>query len=298
MSASLCTTCNTQLHSHDAKFCHECGSRQPALLQSSVGVLTGLPSILNLLYGRAGVAQNWSAAVGALKSLSDSGDHYAMALYGWALWDGIGVPQDWRLGEELLQRCTHPLAQVWCLLFGIGRERDAHAAFKILTSERVDKSDEHVLYLLGRFYAHGDGCDIDFTAARVHYELAGNHIVALCDLGDLYRNGSGVPPDESRALQLYCCSAQQGYRTAQYRLGWCYENAEGVERDMQQAVQWYTRAAEQGSSDAQFQLGGCYEEGEGVQRDVGKAMQLYVAAAEQDHTQAKSSLKYLQATHW
>ena len=85
-------------------------------------------------------------------------------------------------------------------------------------------------------------------------------------------------------------AAEQGYVTAQYRLGVAYGNGYGVPEDDVEAVKWYRKAAEQGHADAQYNLGSAYATGEGVAQDDVMAVKWFRKAAEQRHTEAQSWL--------
>eukprot|EP00698_Gefionella_okellyi_P007919 TRINITY_DN1939_c0_g1_i5.p1 TRINITY_DN1939_c0_g1~~TRINITY_DN1939_c0_g1_i5.p1 ORF type:complete len:148 (-),score=18.78 TRINITY_DN1939_c0_g1_i5:18-419(-) len=81
-----------------------------------------------------------------------------MALYGWALSDGVGIAQDEPRGNQLLRQCKHSMARVWCLLYGIGCvEQDDNTCFEMLNTE-CDTSDPHVQFMLGVCHHYGWGC--------------------------------------------------------------------------------------------------------------------------------------------
>ena len=52
--------------------------------------------------------------------------------------------------------------------------------------------------------------------------------------------------DFQTALQEWRPLAEQGYASAQYNLGQMYRNGQGVPQDDAEAVKWYRLAAEQG----------------------------------------------------
>src|SRR6185295_7827953 len=74
-------------------------------------------------------------------------------------------------------------------------------------------------------------------------------------LGELYRDGKGVPKDSAQAVQWYTKAADRGHVAAQSDLGSMYFYGQGVPKDSAQAVQWYRKAAEQGDTYAQYNLG-------------------------------------------
>lgn len=74
-------------------------------------------------------------------------------------------------------------------------------------------------------------------------------------LGLLYRNGWGVPQDDSEAARWLRLAAYQGHVEAQYILGYMYEHGQGLSKDLIEAKNWYRMAASQGDTDAQHNLG-------------------------------------------
>ena len=56
-------------------------------------------------------------------------------------------------------------------------------------------------------------------------------------------------------MKWYRQAAEQGYATAQTKLGGVLFTGRGVPKDDKEAVKWYRKAAEQGDSSAQFCLG-------------------------------------------
>jgi len=129
------------------------------------------------------------------------------------------------------------------------------------------------------------------TALRLWMPLAEQGVAAAqFNLGFMYDNGLGVPPDYAQAMQWYRQAAEQGYADAQYSLGSMYANGRGVPRDDAQAVQWYRKAAAQGLALAQTNLGFNYSHGRGVPQDDALAVQWYRKAAEQGDAGAQYNL--------
>ena len=90
---------------------------------------------------------------------------------------------------------------------------------------------------------------------------------AQYNLGQMYRNGQGVPQDDAEAVKWYRLAAEQGYANAQFNLGNMYNKGRGVPQDYAEAVKWYRLAAEQGYASAQTNLGYMYSNGQGVLQD-------------------------------
>src|SRR4051812_44493118 len=77
---------------------------------------------------------------------------------------------------------------------------------------------------------------------------------AQFNLGQLYRQGQGIPADLSQARYWYAAAAAQGYAYAQYNLGTMYEFGHGATADPVEATRWYRRAATQDLPEAQRAL--------------------------------------------
>eukprot|EP00698_Gefionella_okellyi_P022021 TRINITY_DN7235_c0_g1_i1.p1 TRINITY_DN7235_c0_g1~~TRINITY_DN7235_c0_g1_i1.p1 ORF type:complete len:214 (-),score=65.88 TRINITY_DN7235_c0_g1_i1:75-653(-) len=183
-----------------------------------------------------------------------------MALYGYVLYDSVGIRADKQRGEQLLLQSKHVTARVYRFVYGIDMdedEEDEEEVYRLLVTE-CDESDPHVLYLLGWCYHNGDGCNVDTAQAILLYEEAGNHIEALSGLADLLfeeedgEEEDGALSDRYRAIALYRQAAKQGYARAQCILGYSYEFGiyDVLEKDIAQAKHWYLLAAEQGNGDA------------------------------------------------
>ncbi len=101
--------------------------------------------------------------------------------------------------------------------------------------------------------------------------------------------------DYATALREWRPLAEQGHAKAQYNLGQMYRNGQGVPQDYARAAKWFRKAAEQGVAVAQYNLGFMYEHGLGVTQDYAKALQWWRKAAAQGHPKAKDYVKALDA---
>jgi TPR repeat protein len=119
------------------------------------------------------------------------------------------------------------------------------------------------------------------TALRLWRPLAdqGNATVQNL-LGQMYRQGTGVPQDYAAAMSWYQKAADQGNASAQFNLGFMHFNGLGVPSDYAAAMSWYRRAADQGNTAAQLDLGVMYLQGKGAPQDhVSAYMWFNLAAA-------------------
>ena len=95
----------------------------------------------------------------------------------------------------------------------------------------------------------------------------------ICDAG------TGVPEDDTEALNWYRKAAEQGHVQAQFNLGRMCRNGWGAPEDDAEAVKWFRKAAVQGNAIAQCRLGTMYDTGEGVLEDDVTAYAWYSVAA-------------------
>jgi len=94
-------------------------------------------------------------------------------------------------------------------------------------------------------------------------------------LGNMYRDGKGVPQSDAEAFKWYLKAANNNDPQAQYLAGNGYfqkgSNAE--------ALKWYWKSAEQGYGPAQYELGNFYEKGFAVPQNYILAYMRYILAA-------------------
>jgi TPR repeat protein len=100
-------------------------------------------------------------------------------------------------------------------------------------------------------YARGDLADAWFRFWALARE---GNAAAQFNLGQLYRQGHGIPADLEQARQWYTAAASQGYAYAQYNLGIMYEFGQGTAGNKTEARRWYRRAAAQNLPEAQRAL--------------------------------------------
>ena len=116
---------------------------------------------------------------------------------------------------------------------------------------------------------------------------------AQYNLGQIYRQGLGVPEDYKTAVKWNTLAAEQGHAKAQYNLGVMYDNGQGVLQDYKTAVKWYKLAAEQGFAKAQYNLGGMYALGQGVIEDKVFAHMWANILNSNGHEEGKKIMDYL-----
>ena len=93
------------------------------------------------------------------------------------------------------------------------------------------------------------GAPVGDLLGNIRWFLSG-HRLAQVDIGDLYRDGSGVKQDYAQAASWYRKAADQGNSDGQFDLAALYEHGQGLTADLTQAIAWYRKAADQGNTGA------------------------------------------------
>lgn len=124
--------------------------------------------------------------------------------------------------------------------------------------------------------------------------------VAQFELGMKYHTADGVPRDHEVAVKLWRKSANQGYVTAQYMLGFVHKIGSGVYQSPAEAAKWYRMIAENEDAEteedreyviqAQWELGSMCVKGSGVPKDYAEAAKWYQKAAQKGNREAQKAL--------
>ena len=133
----------------------------------------------------------------------------------------------------------------------------------------------------------------DFSPRWIQKAADQGYASAQNKLGFMYDTGDGVAKNKYLAVQWYQKAADQGNASAQYNLGVMYDTGDGVAKNKDLAVQWYQKAADQGHASAQYNLGVIYANGDGVAKNNYLAVQWYQKAADQGLAEALMALKSL-----
>ena len=117
---------------------------------------------------------------------------------------------------------------------------------------------------------------------------------AIRFLGSSYVDGSyGLVPSHKKAARLFQRAAGLGDVLAMFNLGCLYKQGDGVKLDKKKMVRYWRVAADGGFANAQDNLGLCYQEANGVAKDYAEAKRFYKLAADQGFTNAEVNLACL-----
>lgn len=213
---------------------------------------------------------------------------------GWAYHQGEGVKQDYTKAKEWYEKAIankdgdkkaralamNNLGDLY--VDGLGVETNYDKALELrLESENLRPHSE-TEYKIGWLY----GKKKDYKQAAEWYQksAAQGDSWAQNNLGNLYRNGTGVAQDYKKAMELYQKSAAQGDSYAYRNIGHLYAEGQGVKRDDKKAFEYYTKALDAGNPYVYENLVDFYVNGRGVAKDEVKALKLMLQNAPDDAT--------------
>ena len=237
-------------------------------------------------------------AFALLYSASNRGDPKAQYLSALMLESGVGTVQD------------------------IGRARELY-----FSSAELGYPESQTK--VGGFYVLGDGVDVDYEKAAFWFDKAARqgNLVALNDLGNIFKEGLFFERDDGKAISLYRLAAEarsdagklnfgrhliqsedprevalgvtlieqaaeNGLAKAQTTLALHYVEGDIVKKDFDRAFNLFRAAASSGDLEGIVGLGMNYANGYGCEKDLAKAAQLFEVAAEQGAAQAQFNLAW------
>eukprot|EP01118_Nematostelium_gracile_P019210 TRINITY_DN881_c0_g1_i1.p1 TRINITY_DN881_c0_g1~~TRINITY_DN881_c0_g1_i1.p1 ORF type:complete len:1046 (-),score=253.08 TRINITY_DN881_c0_g1_i1:15-2750(-) len=153
------------------------------------------------------------------------------------------------------------------------------------------KGNAEGMYNAGWLLAQGNGVHQDLPRAFELWKKAakcknvvfpGQRIAgvgeALNAIGNLYRDGVLVKPDQHTAFEYHKKSANAGCRVGMNNLGCCYHNGTGTAVDYKEAMRWYKYSASLDNVEAFVNVANLYKAGQGVPADLQKALEWYKKA--------------------
>lgn len=139
--------------------------------------------------------------------------------------------------------------------------------------EPIDGNTAFAAYQTGHYYKALD-------AALKRVETVPEDVAALTLLGELYRQGLGVPADAEQAVDWYSAAVRKGDVQAVMALALMKLEGEGTPKDVQGAAKLFEEAAAKGNVQAHYNLGMLRLEGNGIPADTAKAAEHFRLAAE------------------
>ena len=168
---------------------------------------------------------------------------------------------------------------------------DKHSVVEWLEYSWEDDSSASTAYQLGRVWRDGLGVPPDGEKAEVWFQRAAEdgHSGAQYALAKLLHEQGRT----SEAISWYKQAAEGGNPFAGYQLGKLYLAGDDAPKDTTKALEYLTEAAEQGNSQAQYILGKLYLLGNGVEQNKGAAVQWLTLAAAQGSEYAQFFLNHM-----
>lgn len=205
---------------------------------------------LGILYaeGGVGVARDDSKAYAYLKKVEEHNFPDAQRKLGVLYLQGRGVPRDYKKAHDYFQKViSHPEVS------------------DPKTKVHHKKAYAEALTSVGDLYARGHGVPKDYTQAARYYKDAiekTDNARAKLHFGLLHLNpeAKDVVPQDAKLAFAHCkAAADQGNRTAQFKVAQMFMTGQGTGVDKEQAFRYYKQAADQGHVAAQFQVAWAYE---------------------------------------
>jgi uncharacterized protein len=235
-----------------------------------------------------------------LRKAAEAGNSYAGLRLGQMYRDGDGVPKDNVLSHfwfSLAMR-DYGESEVRELEKNMTPEEIKEVALKKLMrlKKAAEAGDSSAQKSLGEMYRDGDGVPKDNMLSYFWFSL---RAVSDYDLGMLEER---MTPEEikeaankviawlRKAAEAGNAEAREGLGRMYCHLGDIYRSGDVVLKDYKEAAKWFQKAAEQGDSEAQERLGFMYFNGQGVPKDYKESRKWYQKAAEQGRADAQAML--------
>lgn len=246
---------------------------------------------------RQELSQNYSAAIGRLKELSELLQHANCSAEVVDEFITLPIPISSFIKvfnqaaiqenavkriEELADSNSSAKVKLGALYSrGIFVDKNDEKAL-LLYEQATEAGDSYGMNCLALCYRDGKGCSKDLAR---YIELLNKSAdlgnpVSMTNLGYAFSSGCGVEKSYDKANELYIQASNMGHAAAYANLGVSYEYGYGFEKDLVKAFQFYKIAAEADDCFAQRNIGRCYQYGYGTESDMSQAYIWYLKAAE------------------
>ncbi len=141
----------------------------------------------------------------------------------------------------------------YCYKWGDGVKRNEKKVYTYLRKGAM-KGNSLCIHCVAQCYELGIGVKQNFTKALQWYkkhtktEDGWNSMVTI---GDYYYKGIGTEQNHTKAAEWYMKASEQGYSDGHYKLGICYQNGTGVPKDFDKALDLLEKAFMQSNPDAE-----------------------------------------------
>jgi len=188
---------------------------------------------------------------------------------------------------QLAAKAKHPQAQValgLCYLHGQGVPKNAELAISYFADCAKAGNTEAMYQLAQVFLNEGPHHKPDEAQSLLHMAAENGHALSMFTLGKLYRAGTVLPKDDSKALYWYSQANSQDQPEAEYELAMLMLKETWDIKE--NPIAMLTKSAEQNYVPAQLTLAKMYQEGQNVPKNEEMAFQWYLCAAKMADPQA------------
>jgi TPR repeat protein len=265
-----------------------------------VGMTTGGPSAqAGILFGDVLVAINGNSVSNvddARQQIWKSSPGTVMRLKVWrtATSDGDVVGHLQRVADAGNAHLMYVMGRLYASGNGVPRDEERAVSWY---RRSADAGDASAMTALAVALLDGRGAPIDNQEGlrKLKIAAANNNIEAMYRLARLLEQGKIVDRDPVEAARLFKQAAEAGHVPSMFEIGRMYYSGIGVPIDLGSAVAWYKKAADRGNAAAMVNLGWLYEHGKGVEPDLSGAIDLYKRAADLGNSIAMVDLAILYA---
>ena len=183
--------------------------------------------------------------------------------------------------------------ELWCI---IGNE-DISLDYRDRAAEKLEqvaeRGDAYAQYRMGQLYRDGPLLIPDNHKAKYWFSQAAKQSLpeAQYSLGKLLLSGDWEVRDPDEGIRWLKQAVENGSHFAAYRLGKEYLSGEVISKSVTKAADWFTKSAEAGNQYAQYMLGKLYLMGQGCPKDQAQAMVWFSRSAVQENQYAQFFLE-------
>lgn len=277
--------CNDLLHSLGTQ-----AALQVCTNEAQSGDATAQFTLANLYLDGTFAKEDWQQAMPWIILAANQGHLEAQMVLATCLQQGKGVTKNEQQAVHWLEQAAkgnHERAQVAlgvCYKEGKGVEKNEATAIKWF-ADCAKKGNTEATYQLALMHlTPGVSYQPDEAQNLLLMASEKGHGLSMLTLGRLYREGTVLTKDDSKALYWYAQANAQRHPEAQYELAMLVLN--GVWKMNEDPIELLQQSAEQQYVPAQLALAKIYQEGQKVPRNDHKAFEWYLAAAKQGDPQA------------
>lgn len=232
-----------------------------------------------------------------IKEAADSGNPYAMNLYGKILREGDLVDKNLTeahryfllSAEQGIDEAQYYVGMSHYL--GLGAKQDYRYAINWFRVA-AEKGNPKAQYAMGLCYLNGYGVYKDPGFAKLWFTMSADngYTAALIALGDMYMDLNNPERDYKESARLYKMAADARDPDAYYKIGICCLQGKGVPHNIPKAFTYFEQGTEAGNRDCIYQLGLMYEKGSGAEENPELSAELIQRAADMGCLEAKSHI--------